>query len=138
MGLYNEFTITCFVRMTRLCRMNRFNNDSITHKAIRCVLLETLRRLIGIWHHSYCESNSKAYRTVCSLIALVVLWCHTPVILRSAASSLTHLFTYLFPWINSHFSTNRLNERFNESPKAVNCFIPGWVCVFNDSVERMV
>ncbi len=37
------------------------------------------------------QSTTKASGSVCSFIALVVLWCHTVIILRSATSSLTHL-----------------------------------------------
>lgn len=31
-----------------------------------------------------------------------------------------------------------VNKCFNDSPKAVTCFIPEWIHVFNDSVERMI
>ncbi len=50
----------------------------------RCV------RMIGVWHHSTARAirggGSSGFR-----IALAVLWCHTLIILCSAASSRTHL-----------------------------------------------
>lgn len=53
--------------------------------------------------------------------------------------SITHKAIHLFSsWINLHFWTNPLNKCFNDSPKAVTCFISEWIHVFNDSVERMI
>ncbi len=59
----------------------------------RCVWLEAaLRRMTSKYH----ESNKRADRSLCFWIALAILWCHTLIILGSAASKRTHLFVFLF------------------------------------------
>ncbi len=57
---------------------------------IRCVRLEAaLRRMISVWHQSTAASDSK-HKDPSALLSLSwVLWCHTLIILCSAASSRT-------------------------------------------------